>query len=163
MYNWIESTHVLTLMLCLGMLFLIDLRMLGLAFTNIPATSIARRLNTPMIIGFSIMVVTGVTLFYAVPVRSAQSIWFRFKLVLLFAAAINAYLFHKNMIKSDGSWDADVRAPKNLRVGAGLSLLFWILIVIFGRLIAYDWFDCEYTSPGISQFLSGCVDGQIQF
>ena len=33
MYNWVESTHVLTLMLCLGMLFLIDLRMMELIMT----------------------------------------------------------------------------------------------------------------------------------
>ena len=62
MYNWIESTHVLTLMICLGMLFLIDLRMVGLAFTNVPATKLAHKLNLPMLIGFSIMVVTGVLL-----------------------------------------------------------------------------------------------------
>ncbi|CAN0499099.1 unnamed protein product, partial [Discosporangium mesarthrocarpum] len=34
MYNWTESTHVLTLMVSLGMLFLIDLRMLGVAFPD---------------------------------------------------------------------------------------------------------------------------------
>ena len=163
MYNWIESTHVLTLMLCLGMLFLIDLRMLGFAMTNVPATSIAKRLNLPMLIGFSIMVITGLVLVYAVPVRSAQSVWFRFKVILLIAAAVNAFIFHKNMTNSDGSWDADVRAPINLRIGAMLSLVFWALIVIFGRFIAYNWFDCEYTDPGLSQFFAGCVAGQTQF
>ena len=97
MYNWIESTHVLTLMVSLGMLFLIDLRMLGYAFPDVPASKIAERLNVPMLIGFTIMFVTGILLFYAVPVRSAQSVWFRIKMVLLVACAINAYLFHKKM------------------------------------------------------------------
>ena len=41
MYNWVESTHVLTLMMSLGMLFLIDLRMLGYAFPDVPASKIA--------------------------------------------------------------------------------------------------------------------------
>ena len=163
MYNWIESTHVLTLMLCLGMLFLIDLRMLGMAFPNIPANSLADRLNMPMLIGFAVMLVTGIILFYAVPVRNTQSVWLRIKLLLLFAAAVNAFLFHKNMREAKGDWAAQLKAPKNLQIGATLSLGFWILIVIAGRLIAYDWFDCEYTDPGISQFLSGCVDGQTVF
>lgn len=163
MYNWVESTHVLTLMLCLGMLFLIDLRMLGLVMTNIPANQIAHRLNWPMMIGFSIMIITGLALYYAVPVRSTQSIWFRFKVILLFAAAVNAILFHFNMKKSEENWDQAGRAPVNLRWGARLSLVFWILIVVFGRFIAYDWFDCEYTEPGIMQALSGCVPGQTQF
>ncbi|MEX2130732.1 MAG: DUF6644 family protein, partial [Pseudohongiellaceae bacterium] len=163
MYNWIESTHVLTLMLCLGMLFLIDLRMLGLAFPNVPATTIANRLNLPMLIGFGIMVITGITLYYAVPVRNTQSLWFRIKLVLLFAAAINAFLFHRNLMKANGSWDRNIKAPKALQIGASLSLGFWILIVISGRLIAYDWFDCEYTQEGFVQVLSGCVPGQTHF
>ncbi|MBT8145984.1 MAG: hypothetical protein KJN90_03980 [Gammaproteobacteria bacterium] len=163
MYNWIESTHVLTLMLCLGMLFLIDLRMLGMAFTNIPASSIARRLNTPMLVGFIVMFITGITLFYAVPVRNTQSIWLRVKLVLLIAAAVNAFLFHKNMMSATGDWDTQARAPANLRLGATLSLVFWGVIVICGRLIAYDWFDCEYTQPGLMQTLSGCVPGQTIF
>ncbi|HJN94966.1 MAG: hypothetical protein CMQ15_10530 [Gammaproteobacteria bacterium] len=163
MYNWVESTHVLTLMLCLGMLFLIDLRMMGLAFPNIPANSFATKLNIPMLVGFGIMVFTGLWLFYAVPVRSSQSVWFRVKMFLLIAAAINAFLFHKNMINATGSWGADIKAPKNLRIGATLSLLFWVSIVICGRFMAYDWFDCEFTEPGLSQFLAGCVDGQTEF
>ena len=60
MYNWVESTHVLTLMVSLGMLFLIDLRMLGLALPDVPASRIAERLNVPMLIGFAVMFITGI-------------------------------------------------------------------------------------------------------
>ena len=55
MYNWIESTHVLALMISLGILFLIDLRMLGFALPGVPASTIARRLNLPMIFGFTVI------------------------------------------------------------------------------------------------------------
>lgn len=163
MYNWIESTHVLTLMLCLGMLFLIDLRMLGLALPNVPANTLATRLNLPMLVGFGIMIITGLTLYYAVPVRNTQSLWFRIKMVLLVAAAVNAFLFHRNMLKAASGWETQNKAPRNLQIGATLSLSFWILIVICGRFIAYDWFDCEYTEPGLIQALSGCVPGQTIF
>lgn len=164
MYNWIESTHVLALILSLGMLFLIDLRMLGYALPNVAASRIAHRLNIPMLVGFSIMVFTGLLLFYAVPVRSSQSVWFRVKMLLLLAAAVNAFLFHKRMNESVSSWDNDAKAPSGIRMGAALSLGFWSLIVICGRLIAYDWFDCEYTDMGsLSQVLSGCIDGQARY
>jgi len=163
MYSWVESTHVLTLMLSLGMLFLIDLRMLGLALPNVPASQLAARLNIPMLIGFSIMIITGILLVYAIPVRTAQSIWFRLKVVLLVAAAINAYLFHKRMNESVDSWDNDAIAPKNIRMGALMSLLFWTLIVVFGRFIAYDWFDCQHGQSGLISFVAGCVDGQERF
>ena len=170
-YNWVESTHVLTLMLSLGMLFLIDLRMLGLAFTQIPASTLARRLNLPMLIGFSVMIVTGLLLFYAIPVRTAQSLWFRLKLVLLVAAAVNAWLFHRRMTAAnagliagrDSGWDHAAKAPRSLQIGAGLSLLFWLLIVIFGRLIAYDWFDCSGQPGAAIATLAGCLVDQARY
>jgi uncharacterized membrane protein SirB2 len=167
MYNWVESTHVLALMISLGMLFLIDLRMLGLALTDIPATTIARHLNVPMLIGFGVMVATGLLLFYAIPVRTAQSLWFRIKLVLLLAAAVNAWLFHRRLQMADttlsGGWDSAGKAPGALQLGAGLSLCFWVLIVVCGRLIAYDWFDCDGEPSALIATLAGCVPGQTQF
>lgn len=158
MYAWVESTHVLSLMVFLGMLMIIDLRMLGLLFTEVPASTIARRLDTPMMIGVSVMVVTGLLLYYAIPVRTTQSIWFRIKVVLLIAAAINAFLFRNRMRDSVDSWDSEPRPPKHIRVGAGLSLILWSGVVLTGRAIAYDWFDCHKSMPYFMYWAAGCVD-----
>ncbi len=163
MYNWVESTHVLTLMISLGMLFLIDLRMLGLALPDVPASRIAQRLNLPMLVGFSIMVITGVLLVYAVPVRSAQSVWLRIKMVLMAGLLINAILFHKKMNTAGASWDNEPRAPRNLRIGAMLSLGGWAIVVMCGRFIAYDWFDCQYNDSEFIAFVAGCLDDQTRF
>ena len=158
MYAWIESTHVLTLMVFLGMLFVIDLRMLGVAFPNIPASTLAERLDRPMFIGFAVMVITGFILYYAIPVRTTQSIWFRIKVVLLIAAGINALMFRNKMKASDKSWDLDPKPPKRIRVGAALSLTFWSGVVITGRTIAYDWYDCHKELPTFMYWAAGCVD-----
>jgi uncharacterized membrane protein len=163
MYNWVETTHVLSLILSLGMLFFIDLRILGIALPQVPATTIARRLQLPMLIGFGLMIITGVLLFYAIPVRTAQSVWFRIKLVLLLCAGVNALIFHYRLKKSAGSWDKEKMAPKNLIAGALFSLLLWTLIVICGRFIAYDWYDCAREQQGIINALAGCIEGQSQF
>lgn len=158
LYNWIETTHVLTLMICLGMLFFIDARMLGLTMTNVPASQIAERLNIPMLIGFVIMFITGILLWYAMPVRATQSLWFRIKMLLLVAAAINAYLFHREMKKAAASnWDTERKAPKRLQIGAILSLTFWAGVVTTGRLIAYDWYDCYREMPAFISWAAGCV------
>src|SRR6187397_3705847 len=100
-----QPLHVITLMISLGMLIIIDLRMLGLWLTNVPASKIAQRLDRPMLIGFSIMVVTGVLLYVGIPIRTTQSLWFRIKLILLVVAFINAWLFRRHMQQSVGSWD----------------------------------------------------------
>lgn len=162
-YNWVETTHVLSLMLSLGLLFIIDLRMLGLALIDIPASKIANKLTLPMLIGFSLMVITGVLLVYAIPVRSSQSVWLRLKIILLVIAAINAYLFHQKMTQSVGSWDIKPRAPVGLRIGAAVSICCWILVAIFGRFIAYDWYDCARQPSELVAVFAGCIDGQVQF
>lgn len=154
LYNWLETTHVLTLMLSLGMLFMIDLRMLGLALPNMPASKLAERLDKPMLIGFSVMAITGVLLFSAIPVRTTQSIWFRIKVILLIAAAVNAWIF-RNRMKS-GAWDGE--PSRNARIGAGLSLALWCGVVITGRFIAYDWFDCgKAENSAFIDWAAGCV------
>ncbi len=158
LYAWIESTHVLTIMVFLGMLFVIDLRMLGLAFIDVPASKISERLDKPMMIGFALMVVSGLILFFAIPVRSTQSIWFRIKVVLLIAAGINAFLFRRKMKQAQGDWDTDRVPPKRMRVGAGLSLALWVGVILTGRTIAYDWFDCHKELPYFMYWLAGCVD-----
>ncbi|NOX52575.1 MAG: hypothetical protein GXP16_18890 [Gammaproteobacteria bacterium] len=158
MYAWVETTHVLTLMIFLGMLFVIDLRMLGWGFTKIPASKVAARLDTPMMIGFAVMVISGALLFYAIPVRSTQSIWFRIKVVLLIAAGINALLFRNKMRAAAHDWDNDARPPKRIRVGAGLSLTLWMGVIFTGRAIAYDWYDCHKEMPQFMYWVAGCVD-----
>jgi hypothetical protein len=158
LYAWIETTHTLSLAIFLGMLFVIDLRMLGLAFVEVPASRIAARLDRPMMIGFSVMLVTGLLLYYAIPVRTTQSVWFRIKVVLLVAAGINALLFRNRMRAASGNWDHDRVAPGALRVGAALSLGLWAGVVVTGRAIAYDWFDCHQPLSSFMYWVAGCVD-----
>ena len=158
LYAWIESTHVLAIMIFLGMLFIIDLRILGLSFAQVPAAKIAQRLDKPMMIGFTVMVITGLLLFFAIPVRSTQSIWFRIKVVLLIAAGINAFLFRNKMkgIREDGREEAE--PSKRLRIGAATSLFLWMGVVMTGRAIAYDWFDCHKDLSHAMYWMAGCVD-----
>ena len=138
LYNWIETTHVMTLMLSFGMLAVVDLRMLGLAFVKVPASKIAERLDKPMLIGFSIMFITGILLYVSIPVRTTQSLWFRIKVILLIAAAINAWLFRGYLLASKSSWDLEAVAPRRARIAAGLSLALWCGVIMTGRWIGFS-------------------------
>lgn len=157
-YNWVEATHVLTLMLFLGLVFVLDLRLLGLAFANVRASTIAERLDKPIMIGFAVMIASGLLLFYAIPVRTTNSIWFRIKVVLLIAAGINALLARNAMERSVASWDTDPVPPRRIRIAGGLSLILWIGVISTGRMIAYDWFDCHQEMPRFMYWAAGCVD-----
>ena len=158
LYGWIETTHVLTLTVFLGMLFIIDLRMIGVAFPRVPASTIANRLDKPMMLGFAVMVISGFILYYAIPVRTTQSIWFRIKVVLILAAGLNVLLFRRAMQQSLSSWDTDPVPPLRIRIGAWLSLGLWTGVIATGRMIAYDWFDCYQSMSGFMYWAAGCVN-----
>lgn len=157
MWNWLESTHVLFLMTSLGLLVVIDLRMLGLWMSDVPASKVVGRLGTPMLISFVIMAISGAILFTSIPVRYTHSFWFRSKMILLLVAAINAILLHRYMNKSVATWDTDAVPPRRIRLGAGLSLALWVAIVLCGRFIANAWFDCDQDNNAFVSWATGCA------
>jgi hypothetical protein len=158
MYPLVESAHVLTLTLFLGMAIMLDLRLLGVALRRVPMTDIKRRLGPWMVAGFVVMVATGALLFYAIPVRSYQSIFFRIKVVALVLAGLNAYVFHTTIDRRVAEWDLAPRPPRAARRAGATSLVLWAVIVVAGRMIAYNWFDCDkQPQAAIVNMLAGCV------
>ena len=158
MYPLVESTHVLTLCIFLGMAIMLDLRLLGLTLRRVALSEIINRLGPWMVVGFVAMVITGALLFYAIPVRSYQSIWFRFKVVMLVLAGVNAFIFHNTVHRRVHEWDLAPVPPKAARVAGACSLALWAIIVVSGRMIAYNWFDCDkQPQPHIVNVAAGCV------
>jgi hypothetical protein len=158
MYPLVESTHVLTLCLFLGLAVMFDLRLLGLTLTRVPITEFKRRTSPWMVAGFVVMVITGALLFYAIPVRSYQSLWFRIKVVALILAGLNAYIFHTTIDRKVAEWDLAPTPPRAARRAGAPSLILWAVIVVAGRMIAYNWFDCDkQPQPHIVNVLAGCV------
>ena len=158
MYPLVESAHVLTLCLFVGMTVLLDLRLLGLALRKVRVSEISDRLFPWMMAGFVAMVITGVALFYAIPIRSYQNIFFRLKMITLVVAGLNAWMFHNTVHRQVATWDLDRVPPKRARFAGAASLVLWAVIVVSGRMIAYNWFDCDkQPQPAFVNWAAGCV------
>jgi len=158
MYPLIESTHVLTLMLFAGLTATLDLRLLGLVLRQVPVSHFVERVLPWVRVGFAIMVITGVLLLYAIPVRTYQSIWFRSKVIMLILAGLNVWVFHYKVYPKVADWDVDVRPPWPARRAAIASLVLWAGIIVTGRFIAYNWFDCDIQpQPAFVNWFAGCV------
>jgi hypothetical protein len=156
-YSLIESLHVWSLCLFFGMTVMFDLRLLGWIMRKVPVSEVIRRLQPWTIAGFVLMVITGTLLVYAIPLRSYQNIFFRTKMLLLLLAGVNVLLFHSRVFPSVAKWDADAIPPKAARVAGALSLVLWVCIVFSGRMIAYNWFDCDrQPQPAIINLLTSC-------
>jgi len=158
MYPLLESAHVLTLMLFVGSAAMLDLRLLGLTLREVPVSEVLERLLPWLKAGFAVMLVTGLLLFYAIPVRTYQSIFFRIKVLMLLGAGLNVWIFERRVRRSVSEWDLARVPPRGARVAAALSLLLWAGIVVAGRMIAYNWFDCDLQpQPAFVNWAAGCV------
>ncbi len=160
LYVWplVEATHVLSLGLFVGTTAMLDLRLLGLVMPFVPVSEITSRLLPWTRAGFTVMVSTGVLLFYATPVTYSQSIFFRIKVLLLLVAGFNVWFFHSRTHRRVAEWDLAAVPPRAARVAAVVSLVAWASVVVAGRLIAYNWFACDLQpQPAFINWAAGCV------
>jgi hypothetical protein len=146
-WGLLEGTHVLSLMLFAGTIFVVDLRLLGLSFKRTPVSVVSDRILPLTVFGLVIMVVTGTALVFAKPLLYYHSLWFRLKLVFLVIAALNIMYFHFRVQRNLPEWDTAAKPPRAARMSAAISILSWLLVITFGRFIAYDWTNCGRPLP----------------
>jgi hypothetical protein len=140
-YPIIESVHVLGLCLFVGFALVWDLRLIGIAFRRVPVSEAQARLMPWITLGFIIMVISGVLLFWSDPVRFYYKVFFRIKLVALILAGLNAFVFHRFAGSRLIEWDTSPLTPRGAKLAGMISITLWSLIIVAGRLIAYNWFD----------------------
>ena len=160
LYAWplVESTHVLSLALFVGTAVINDLRLLGWTMNSVPVSEVTGRLLPWTRVGFAVIVITGLLLFYSDPVRYYHNIFFRLKILLLVVAGLNVFVFHRGIHRRVAEWSLDPLLPRQARVAGAVSLAVWALIVVAGRMIAYNWFDCDIQPQSdLVNWAAGCV------
>ena len=134
------TVHVLSLCLFLGLVFMMDLRLLGVAHRGTPVTQIQRRLFPWQLVGAIIMTISGLVLFYAQPVLYWGKGFYWIKMLIAMPLALaNLVVFHFTTYHSVASWDTDASPPFGAKLAGFLSIVLWIAVLCFGRLVAYDW------------------------
>jgi hypothetical protein len=158
LYPLVESIHVWTMAVFFGLAVIFDLRLLGWTLRGVPVSEVSRRLLPWTIGGFVVMVVSGMLLFSAIPVRSYQNIFFRIKMFLLLLAGLNVWIFNSRVYRRVDAWDLHATPPRGARIAGAFSLVLWIGIIVSGRMIAYNWFDCDkQPQPAIINSLTSCT------
>ena len=70
--------------------------------------------------------------------------------MLLVLAALNAWVFHNGgMYRRLAEWDNAAATPRAAKVAGAASLVLWVAIIFSGRMIAYNWFDCDKPEPAV--------------
>jgi uncharacterized protein DUF6644 len=141
MYPIIETAHVLGLCLFVGTAALWDLRLMGWALKRVPVSQVKSQLLPWTAVGFVEMLISGALLVFSDPLRFYGNIFFRIKLLLLILAGLNALIFHRTVGRTTLEWDRSAQAPFRARIAGGASLTLWTLVIVTGRMIAYNWFN----------------------
>jgi hypothetical protein len=133
----IESIHVIGLAVSAGAIVLLDLRLTGLGMGRVMPAQIMRRLKSWYLTGFAIMMLTGALLFWAEAEKLYRSPTFRWKLVFLVIAGLNAAYYEFKYVPKMDAWDGKSELPGGAKLAGWCSLISWAAVIGFGRWTAY--------------------------
>jgi len=148
-----ESIHFLGLSLLVGMIFLFDLRLLGLG-KRIPIAALHKLIPWGLG-GYAINLVSGSFFLMAEPDQYIYNPAFHFKLLFMAVAGFNASSFY--FIAADRTMgpNAEEQVPRRAKIIAGISIAMWIGVIVCGRLLTfYRPGICGPEGPG---FLAYCI------
>jgi hypothetical protein len=138
LFPWIESIHVLAIVLVVGSISIVDLRLLGLGSRDRAVMPLTKDVLPCTWVAFLVAACTGALLFASKAVTFGHNFFFLGKMVLLVLAGINMAIFHLLVSRDVERWGATPHAtPLAAKVAGAVSLCLWIAVVTFGRWIGF--------------------------
>jgi len=144
-YPIILSTHLTCIAVFGGLILMSDLRLLGVALTNVPVSEIIRRTRIWKWIGFCIMVTCGILLGGAKFFNYYDNPYFDVKMTLLIMVAVHAIVFRRSVYGNPEKLDGLKTMPREAKMAGLFSMVIWVGILSMGRWIAY--FDRPDSHP----------------
>ena len=123
--------------LVLGSIARVDLRMAGLVSRDRSISEVSREMLPWTWLSFAVATLFGVLLFVGQPVRYVEVAFFDAKIILILLAGLNMLVFEHLTRRDITDWDRDPIPPVRVRLAGGLSLAFWISVLLCGRLIGF--------------------------
>jgi hypothetical protein len=136
-FTTIEVVHVFAVAMVIGTIAIIDLRLLGIASTKRPFVDLSRQVLPITWVAFVVAVIAGSLLFISKATEYFDSAVFWIKMALIVLAGINMMIFEFNTVRGVQAWNLDPRPPQPARLAGGISITCWLLVLVFGRLIAF--------------------------
>ena len=93
----IESVHLLALSVIGGAVLIVDLRLLGFGIRSLPLAALARDAQKWFLWSWSVMILTGVLLFWSEPQKLYYSTPFMVKMICLLLGTIFAFTVRRSV------------------------------------------------------------------
>ena len=150
-----ESLHFIGLSMLIGMIFLFDLRLLGMA-KRIPIAAL-HKLIPWGIAGYGINLASGAMFLMAAPDQYIYNPAFHFKILFMAIAGFNASAFYLVAAGRTMGPDAAPEVPRRAKFIAATSIAMWVGIIVCGRLLTfYRPWPCGAEGPGA---IAECIPG----
>ncbi len=134
-YPIAESLHFIGLSLLIGTVGLFDLRLIGLG-KKIPFSALHRLI--PWGVGGYIMnILTGLCFLAAMADQYVYNPSFQLKILSMAVAGVNVLLFYTTMYSKVANLGPGEQAPLAARIMGGVSLVAWLCVIVFGRLLTF--------------------------
>ena len=137
LFPWIESVHVLAIVLVVGTISIVDLRLIGVASLDRAANRLMRDVLPYTWGAFAVAATTGTLLFTSNATTYGHNFFFLGKMILLVFAGLNMAIFHFNGIRGVEHWGASRQTPLAAKAAGAVSLLIWVFVIVFGRWIGF--------------------------
>jgi uncharacterized membrane protein len=128
-----ETLHFIGLSLLLGVVALVDLRVLGvlkgLSFASL------HRLLPWAALGFGVNVVTGMLFFVGIPGQYTKNVAFYWKIGLVMLAGLNALYF--TLLDEPWSLRSGEDAPLTAKIAAASAMILWVGVMYFGSMLPF--------------------------
>jgi hypothetical protein len=131
----LEMLHFIGLSLLIGVVLVVDLRLLGFA-KRLPLGPLHAMLPWAFA-GFALNVFSGALFFVSDPFHYAKMAAFWWKMLLVALACANVLLFKLTCFKHVESWGAGVDCSPLSKAIAAASALLWLGVLCLGRLLPY--------------------------
>jgi uncharacterized protein DUF6644 len=141
-HDWVvptvQSVHIVAIGVVLGSVFMIDLRILGLAGRDQSLTETTGRFGPWLSGALCVLLATGLLMVIGEPARELLAFSFWLKMFLVAVGTVSAAVFQISLRRNELDWEQSLAKRRTTKLLAVATLLIWVCIVILGRLIAYD-------------------------
>ena len=134
----IQSVHIVGIALVMGSVLMIDLRILGLAWTERTLQQTTSRFGPWLTGSLWLLLATGLLMVVGEPVRELVTFSFWLKMALVALGAAVAVAFQRALRRHEQQWEGTLVHNPSIKALAILTFLVWVGVIFLGRLIAYD-------------------------
>ena len=134
----IQSVHIVGIGLVMGSVLMIDLRILGWAWTDQTLQQTTSRFGPWLTGSLWLLFATGLLMVVGEPVRELVTFSFWLKMALVAVGAVVAVSFQRALRRHAQRWEDTLVHRRSVKTLAVATFLVWVCVIFLGRLIAYD-------------------------